>query len=887
MSLKVSSLGLIGGRESPPKMHCACVPGIKLKTHAIFNKETEYPEMHAVIGTTVSLPCNLSPPSPDDSFSLVLWYRLDLPNPIYTLDARSATAPGDATHFANKVLGGRARFNISTQRPSAASLTLENVQEDDAGEYRCRVDFKRGRTLSWLVKLNVIVPTNSLVIKDKDNKTLSGTIGPIRKVPHSLWFANHKEVGPCQRCCGGECGRRFQINSPKITCQASNTNLTAPVTASVKLDISLNPTEVHITTPNRPCSAGERIEVVCVSKGSRPPAKISWWKDGKDLKRYATEEILDDVTTSKLFFTPSSDDNEKTLTCRAENPVNADSALEDQWVLNVYYAPIVSISFTASQQNELIREGSDVHLECNIQANPPAADIRWRFHSKAIPHDPSKGIMLRNNTLIIQNVQKVHRGRYRCLASNLEGESISDEVLLRVQFAPVCASNQKTTYGIARHEEANVSCAVEADPPEVAFRWSFNNTVSETIDILSYSSDGASRSVARYIPRTRLDYGALYCFAKNAVGIMKEPCVFTIIPTGPPEPVQNCSVTNTTLTTLTLACDPGDDGGLPQTFHLEVYSMLAEQLIMNLSTMDGPLFIADKLSASSSYLLVSYASNAKGRSMSVALTAHTQLAKEQRTNDGQPVTISTVLVVLMGTVGALVLLAIIIIFIMKARGDKQEIALRCQKVPPHLVPNVARSENSSGLRPPRDCWDAKWRSKSPTPANLCCCAPPQIQTMAICSIIYALEVYDVASYPVRPFGCLYRWMTRALPQWFWDEGLPFQEGDNVPKQARFPEWDIVLEPEKSKNEDKASEEKTPSCSETVFEGKQTDLFSKNYQTEYVDLTPNTRTERIYESLGDCKEYTYENVIHKSHFPPTQFYENRLLYFSFVTNDVCT
>lgn len=59
--------------------------------------------MHAVIGSTVSLPCNLSPPSPDDSFSLVLWYRLDLPNPIYTLDARSATAADGATHFASKV----------------------------------------------------------------------------------------------------------------------------------------------------------------------------------------------------------------------------------------------------------------------------------------------------------------------------------------------------------------------------------------------------------------------------------------------------------------------------------------------------------------------------------------------------------------------------------------------------------------------------------------------------------------------------------------------------------------------------------------------------------------------------------------------------------------
>lgn len=60
--------------------------------------------MSAVIGSTVSLPCNLSPPSPDDSFSLVLWYRLDLPNPIYTLDARGATSSDGATHFASKVI---------------------------------------------------------------------------------------------------------------------------------------------------------------------------------------------------------------------------------------------------------------------------------------------------------------------------------------------------------------------------------------------------------------------------------------------------------------------------------------------------------------------------------------------------------------------------------------------------------------------------------------------------------------------------------------------------------------------------------------------------------------------------------------------------------------
>ncbi|GFX28146.1 ig-like domain-containing protein [Trichonephila clavipes] len=116
--------------------------------------DEKYPEIHAVIGSTVSLPCNLSPPSNDDVISLVLWYRLDLPNPIYTLDARSAPSADMVKHFSGKVLGSRAYFNVS--RRSLAHLKIDPVDEDDAGEYRCRVDFKRGRTLSRLVKLNVI-----------------------------------------------------------------------------------------------------------------------------------------------------------------------------------------------------------------------------------------------------------------------------------------------------------------------------------------------------------------------------------------------------------------------------------------------------------------------------------------------------------------------------------------------------------------------------------------------------------------------------------------------------------------------------------------------------------------------------------------------------------
>ncbi|GIX83888.1 nephrin [Caerostris extrusa] len=62
--------------------------------------------------------------------------------------------PPKLNTFQAKVLGSRAYFNVS--RGAFAHIKLEPVEEDDEGEYRCRIDYKRGRTLNRLVKLNVI-----------------------------------------------------------------------------------------------------------------------------------------------------------------------------------------------------------------------------------------------------------------------------------------------------------------------------------------------------------------------------------------------------------------------------------------------------------------------------------------------------------------------------------------------------------------------------------------------------------------------------------------------------------------------------------------------------------------------------------------------------------
>lgn len=41
---------------------------------------------------------------------------------------------------------------------------------------------------------------------------------------------------------------------------------------------------------------------------------------------------------------------------------------------------------------------------------------------------------------------------------------------------------------------------------------------------------------------------------------------------GPPQPLRSCSITNHSLTSLVVDCTAGDDGGLKQQFHIEVYA---------------------------------------------------------------------------------------------------------------------------------------------------------------------------------------------------------------------------------------------------------------------------------------------------------------------------
>ncbi|GFU18858.1 ig-like domain-containing protein [Nephila pilipes] len=110
------------------------------------------PVHYAVAGEKAAIPCNISTPLSDDQVSLILWYRVDMPNPIYTLDIRKRTI-AEAKHFPSPEIKDRSYFFMNIHPPT---LILDPARVEDDGDYKCRVDLRRTRTLILHTSLHII-----------------------------------------------------------------------------------------------------------------------------------------------------------------------------------------------------------------------------------------------------------------------------------------------------------------------------------------------------------------------------------------------------------------------------------------------------------------------------------------------------------------------------------------------------------------------------------------------------------------------------------------------------------------------------------------------------------------------------------------------------------
>ncbi|XP_022253980.1 synaptogenesis protein syg-2-like, partial [Limulus polyphemus] len=506
----------------------------------------------AVVRGKVALPCDISSPSTDDSAALILWYKDDSAQPIYTLDSRQGNAD-QARQSSGPQLENRAYFNM-INRP--AFLQLDPVKEEDAGEYRCRVDFHKARTVNTVITLKVIVPPKEPVITNEQGRHLKGLIGPFNEGqslnlichvsggkprPSVTWWREYSILDDDYAFTPEDVVKnQLKITELKrhdllaiLTCQASNNNITVPSSSAVTLDLNLKPVEIKIHPYQRPLPADKEVDLTCSSNGSRPAAKITWWKDDKQMQHTRESVNRAGVSTSILTFVPSVEDNGKHLNCKAENPQIPDYIIEDSWKLEIFFPPQVTLHLRINPASEETQEGNDVYLDCSIQATPWVHSISWQFEGQELTNNFTPAVNINNQTLVLRRVQRSHRGYFTCSASNTEGLGISNKIFIDVKYAPQCQLGQKTTYGVAIRETVAVSCNLDADPDDVTFSWLFNSSTKQSSQI-QYSNN-KTQSVATFTPETHDDYGSLLCWGTNDIGIQRKPCIFTVVPAGPPE----------------------------------------------------------------------------------------------------------------------------------------------------------------------------------------------------------------------------------------------------------------------------------------------------------------------------------------------------------------
>ncbi|XP_047738167.1 nephrin-like [Hyalella azteca] len=450
-----------------------------------------------------------------------------------------------------------------------------------------------------------------------------------------------------------------------FVCNAANSDLekAVPITAAVIVDMTLPPMLISLTGINGPVSANVGTKVTCRVVGARPQPTVTFWLDGRPIKPSSERSSHDgNVTESSLLFTPTAEDQGRFLSCRAETPGLLQGKLEDGVKLEVHYIPVANISLGPRLNRHNIKEGDDVYFTCSIHASPPPTTVHW-YHDVSVHwyrdvsvhwyrdvsvhwyrdvsvywyHDnihlspnsssssavsASGGVLVSNVSLLVHSVGRRSMGEYTCRATNTEGTGSSRPFLLDVKYSPICRSAQKWQYGIAYEEQAKILCQVDANPPQVAFQWTFNN--SAEIRRLAESSIVNNYTVSElsYTPRSALDYGLLTCQASNAVGRQREPCFYTIFPAGPPDPLQNCTVINESLDSVRVQCVQGFNGGLPQSFVMEVYETQGNKLRSNV-TSKSPSFAVSRLQSGLRLTIKLYAANSKGKSPERVLMALT------------------------------------------------------------------------------------------------------------------------------------------------------------------------------------------------------------------------------------------------------------------------
>ncbi|XP_049867139.1 neogenin-like [Pectinophora gossypiella] len=705
-------------------------------------------EIDAVVGHSAELPCNVTAETEGDKLSILAWYNttlaamLNSSSAFYSRDLRSDDYGESGSTSSDDDTDGRYQL-IAHEEDGLNNLLIHSVRPSDAGLYYCLADFATSPSHKTFVQLNVIQPPQHLWVIHENGTRLvtasagsnaSENIGPYyvgdkvylfcvafggKPLANLTWWAQNRplkdtstpisehrvrsdiEYGPLTR----------EDHGSMLSCTAANHGGPSDLAIDVIIDMYLPPELISIrdmtaatdgTTTAGRAYAGQQLRLQCRVFGALPTPEIQWRlnDDALDLQQNITiPEPSQRLVVSEVVLPITEEHDEARITCCAPANQRDEEALlcPQAMPLTVLYKPILQILVDGEMENETlcVVKGSNLALNCTHRANPAVYQIEWFHEDDIINLDEDEDLPMQP-VLELKNVTEADAGEYVCAGRNDVDTTYSEPIVIQVTYPAYCEDVDIAEYGLGEGESINITCKVKSNPEPLAYRWVMVNEATDADTFRPTQPHTATQTddaTLQYQRPNGTAFNTIFCWGLNGVmemGLPHTPCTFLVTDETVPRPPTDCKAVKGALGEISVQCEEGHNGGLPQKFKFSVYTVDTDKEIVSIISLEPKFIIQEP--KEDNYRFVIIATNDKGNSICVEIDKENIIdeTKEDTTPKNAVTNITTLALSLCGGVALVALAACGLVLCAHDRGSRIDLP-RALSDPPLCAYNTEES----------------------------------------------------------------------------------------------------------------------------------------------------------------------------------------------------
>lgn len=323
-------------------------------------------------------------------------------------------------------------------------------------------------------------------------------------------------------------------NDVKYRCEANNQEHFPTVSQTTNFSVYFEPLEAKLylsRTAEGPevykSRAGDNLRLVCQSGNSNPAAKITWFKNGKEVRggeyrdrpdQYGGVRRSQEMLINEGNPVTSADDDTK-FACTISNPAINGQNITREYTLTVFYPPEF---YENSMSNYSVLEGGTVTMTVATRANPHVSHYLWYMGDQPNKPHPAQSLPPRFSTLdqslTIKDVRREDSGLYIFGADNEIGET-RKELRLDVLYHPRII-NLTEQIVVNEGDQAVFHCIVDANPINAnTVTWTVGRRQGKDFSLEDrgalFSYDGKKTFTLTLPSVQKTDRGRFYCLASN------------------------------------------------------------------------------------------------------------------------------------------------------------------------------------------------------------------------------------------------------------------------------------------------------------------------------------------------------------------------------------